>query len=169
MLFAQSQHLVAATERLGLGGSAADDAVFATVLDQRFDIRRAALFDTSAAVQSEKITALPPASSDSANVTRYDAGHIEVDLTQPAPHGSALVVSENYYPGWTATADGKPATVGRADYTLIGVALPDGARHITLQFTSPASQRGKTITLAAILMALALLAAGIFVDTKRHA
>lgn len=148
---------------------AADDAVLATVLDPRFDIRRAALFDTSANVQSQAVTSLPAASTDTATVTRYDPGHIEVELGQPAPHGSALVVSENFYPGWAATADGKPAAVGRADYALIGVALPDGARHIVLSFANTTYERGKTITLVAILMALILLAAGIALDKTRHA
>lgn len=148
---------------------AADDAVMATILDARFDIRRAALFDTSAAVTSERVTTLPAPSTDTATVTRYDPGHIEVELQQPAPHGSALVVSENFYPGWTATADGKPTAVGRADFVFIGVALPDGARHIVLSFANPTYERGKTITLISILIALILLAAGIFLDKKRHA
>lgn len=148
---------------------AADAPVLGTVLDPRFDIRRAALFDTSAAVQGEQITTLPEPSPVEATVARYDPGHIEVNLGQPAPHGSALVVSENYYPGWVATADGKPATVGRADYTLIGVALPDGAKHVDLTFTSPVYERGKVITIVAILLALVVLAAGLIVDKKRNA
>lgn len=148
---------------------APDNAVLATVLDPRFDIRRAAIFDTSAAVEGEKITTLPEPSPVEATVTRYDPGHIEVSLAQPAPHGSALVVSENYYPGWIATADGKPATTGRADYVLIGVALPDGAKHVDLTFVSPVYERGKVITIVSILLALVLLAAGLFVDKKRNA
>jgi uncharacterized membrane protein YfhO len=80
-----------------------------------------------------------------------------------------LIVSENYYPGWVATVDGKPATVGRADYVLIGVALPDGAKHIDLTFTSSVYERGKMITIIAILLALVLLAAGFIVDKKRNA
>ena len=148
---------------------ASDDQSLSAVLDPRFDIRRGAIFDTSAAVQGARITALPEPSAVEATVTRYDPGHIDADLSQPAPRGSALMVSENYYPGWVATADGKPAVVGRADYVLIGVALPDGARHIDLTFTSAAYERGKAITIVAILIALAMLAAGIALDKKQHA
>ena len=148
---------------------ASDDQTLSAVLDPRFDIRRGAIFDTSAAVQGARITSLPEPSAVEATVTRYDPGHIDVDLSQPAPRGSALMVSENYYPGWVATADGKPAVVGRADYVLIGVALPEGARHIDLTFTSAAYERGKVITIVAILIALAMLAAGIALDKKQHA
>ncbi|MGH7647141.1 MAG: YfhO family protein, partial [Gemmatimonadaceae bacterium] len=148
---------------------AEDNRVLGTILDPRFDIRRAALFDTSAAVQGQNITSLPEPSPVEATITRYDPGHIEVNLGQPAPHGSALVVSENYYPGWVATVDGKPAQVGRADFVLIGVALPDGAKHVDLTFTSAVYERGKVITIVAILLALAALAAGLIVDKKRNA
>lgn len=141
--------------------AAPDEAVAATVLDPRFDPRTAALFDTSAAVQGQTITSLPTPLAIRASVPRYAPGAIDVVLDQPAPAGSALIVSENYYPGWSATADGRPATIGRADFTLIGVALPQGARRIELRFRSAPYERGKVITLIAIAAAIAWLVAGI--------
>lgn len=143
---------------------APDDAVLATVLDQRFDTRRAALFDTSATVAGEHITALPAPSPNTVTVGRYDPGHIELELSQPAARGSALVVSENYYPGWRAVADGKPAVTGRADFVLIGVALPEGARRVTLDFESAPYERGKAISIIALLASLALFAGGVAMD-----
>ena len=79
------------------------------------------------------------------------------------------MVSENYYPGWKATVDGKPARIGRADYTLIGVELPAGARSIELNFTSPSYQRGKVITWIAIAVGLLMLGAGLWRDRRRLA
>jgi len=77
-------------------------------------------------------------------------------------------VSENYYPGWTATADGKAAIIGRADMTLIGVELPAGARKIELRFASAPFETGKTVTLAALLLALVWwAAAGILGKVRR--
>ena len=67
-------------------------------------------------------------------VTRYDPGHIAVELSAPAPAGSALVVSENYFPGWTASVDGHaPAPAVRTDYTFLGVPLPAGATKVLLR------------------------------------
>jgi uncharacterized membrane protein YfhO len=90
-------------------------------------------------------------------------------LSAPAPEGSSLMVSENYYPGWIASADGKPARIGRADLTLIGVELPRGARSVELNFTSPAYQRGKVITWFAIALGLLMLGTGIWRDRRRLA
>ena len=139
---------------------APDDAVLATILDQRFDVGTVALFDTSTAVQGQAAKAQLSPLTIKANVTRYDPGHISVQLDAAAPAGSALVVSENYYPGWRATVDGRPATVGRADYVLIGVALPTGARSVDLTFHSASYERGKTITLIALTLSILGMLAG---------
>ncbi len=145
-----------------------DDDAFAAVLDPRFDARQAALFDTSAGVTGKQLQALPAPLSLRAQITRYDPGHITVNLSEPAPEGSALVVSENYYPGWQAKVDGKPAVTGRADFTLIGVALPTGARSVDLTFESRPYEVGKAITLTAIAISLALVAVGVFLERRRR-
>jgi len=80
-----------------------------------------------------------------------------------------LVVSENYYPGWLASVDGKPASIGRVDYSLIGVELPQGARSVSLRFTSPAFEKGKVITWIAIALGLLMLAGGLWGDRRRLA
>jgi hypothetical protein len=148
---------------------ATDEEMLGTILDPRFDVRRAALFDTAAAVSAVQLTALPPALPINARTTRFDPGAIDVELDQPAPNGSALMVSENYYPGWSALADGKPVAVGRADMTLIGVELPAGAKKIELRFTSKPYETGKRVTLAALLLALGWWAGGGLLGKVRRA
>jgi hypothetical protein len=147
---------------------APDADVLGTVLDPRFDVRRAALFDTASAVTGVQLSALPEPSSVKARTTRFDPGAIDVELDGPAPAGSALVVSENYYPGWTALVDGKNAIIGRADMTLIGVELPAGARKVELRFASAPFEAGKKVTIAALLLAGAWwAAAGILGKVRR--
>jgi hypothetical protein len=139
---------------------ATDQEMLGTVLDPRFDVQRAAIFDTAATVNAVQLQSLPAPLSIKARATRYDPGAIDVELDQPSPDGAALVVSENYYPGWSAIVDGKPASIGRADMSLIGVELPAGARKIELRFTSKPVETGKTVTLVALLIALAWWAGG---------
>jgi hypothetical protein len=128
------------------------------------------LFDTSAAVAGvANVTALPEPLAVAASVSRYAPGSVAIRLAAPAPRGSALIVSENYFPGWEATVNGKPAVVGRADFTLIGVQLPEGATDIDLSFTSPAYQKGKLITLIALAVAVLLIGAGVVAERKNVA
>jgi hypothetical protein len=149
---------------------APDDQVLATVLNPRFDVRTAALFDTSANVRvSAGVKVLPAPLSATATITHYEAGNVSMNLSAPAPDSATLVVSENYYPGWKATVDGKPARIGRADYTMIGVELPAGARSIALTFTSPTYEKGKIITWIAIALGLILTGLGLWSDRRRLA
>jgi len=147
---------------------APDDQVLATLLNPRFDVKRAALFDTSAKVAvSQGLQTLPAPLSLVTSVRHYEPGKVHIDLSAPAPQGSSLVVSENYYPGWKAMVDGKQAPIGRADYTLIGVELPEGARSIELNFTSDSYARGKLITWIAIAIGFLMLGAGFWRDRRR--
>lgn len=149
---------------------APDDAAAATVLDPRFPVRSVAVFDTGAAVQGRTDLRQPPAPPAIAvTATRYQPGRITLALAAPAPAGSALVVSENYYPGWTATANGRAAAVGRADVSLIGVALPTGATTVDLSFASPTYERGKLLSLGALALALVMTGVGVAVDRRRRA
>jgi hypothetical protein len=148
---------------------AGDTPAMNTVLDPRFDVTRAAIFDSTAAVQAETISALPEALALPVQTTRYEPGRISLELAKPAPKGSALVVSENYYPGWSAKVDGASATVGRADVTLIGVPLPAGATKVDLVFESVTYERGKWLTMIALIVSTSLLLGGLALDWRRRA
>jgi len=140
---------------------APQDLALATVLDPRFDQRTVAIVDTSAkSIQAAQIQTLPPPATTGARVTNYAPGVIDITLDAPSVAGQALVVSENYFPGWQATTDGKPATVALMDFNLIGVALPAGARSISLRFTDAAYEKGKVVTWVALLLSLVLWIGG---------
>lgn len=143
---------------------APDGGVLATVRDPRFTelVRhRVALFDSAAAVPAQATDApLAEPSAIRASVERFSPESMTVRLDAPAPAGSALVVSENFYPGWQATVQGKSVPVHRANYTLMGIALPHGATRIDLSFRSQPYETGKLVTLLALAAALALTIAG---------
>ena len=56
---------------------------------------------------------------------------------------------------------------GRADLTLIGVQLPEGARDIELTFASSSYNTGKLITLIGLVIALILLGAGAVAERRK--
>lgn len=148
---------------------APDDQALATVRDARFDVTRAAIVDPDAsAITATQLQAMPAAPTQRTSVTKYDPGAIDVSLDQPASAGQALIVSENFYPGWQATVDGKPAPVARMDYNLIGVAMPAGGRSVSLRFVDAAYQQGKLVTLVALAVAVILWIAGLVIDRARR-
>ncbi|HVA57509.1 MAG TPA: hypothetical protein VNF92_06430 [Gemmatimonadaceae bacterium] len=146
---------------------ATEQQTLPTVLNPKFNPATVAVFDTAANVTAVKLTAVPAPLPITTSVSTYAPGHVVLDLSAPAPQGSALVVSENYYPGWRATVDGKPvAAIGRADYSLIGIALPAGARHVELNFDDAAFETGKKVTLVALALVLLLTAGGVAADRR---
>ena len=148
---------------------AGDEATAGTILDPRFDPLRVAVFDSAASVTAPALTTLPEPLAITTRITRYDPGHIALELSAPAPAGSALVVSENYFPGWTVSIDGRPPVPAiRTDFTFLGVPLPAGARRVSLDFHDPAYATGKLVTMVAVLIALAALVAGLLLDRRRR-
>jgi hypothetical protein len=148
---------------------AEDAAVLPVLRDARFDPRRVALFDAAAPVDAPtQLSTLPAPVSVPVSVTSYAPGRITLRLDGALTAPAALVVSENYYPGWQARVDDRPARLGRANYVLIGVELPAGARTVELTFRSRPYEIGKMITLVALLVAALFAAGGVFLDRGRR-
>lgn len=145
---------------------ASPEQALPTVLDPRYDPTRFAVVDTGTAFQATSAASFGP-SSNRATVRSYGAGEISIDLVTPATAGSVLILSENYYPGWTATSGSSPLRVSRVSYNLIGVQLPAGAQHIEASFYDPAYGTGRTVTLAALSVTVVLIVFGLAADARQ--
>ena len=136
------------------------------VLNPQFDPTRIAILDTSSTIPGQQITAPPPPTSIPVHVVRYAPGEIQLRIESSPPAGTPLIVSENYFPGWTASVDGRAAPVDRAEYNLIGVQLPANAKQVALRFDDPAYERGKVITLLALLACAGLIVFGVVSERR---
>jgi hypothetical protein len=147
---------------------APEDQIFAAVLNPQFDPTRVAVLDTNSRIAGQQITAPPPPLPTLVRTTSYAPGVIQLQIDSSPPAGSALVVSENYFSGWTARVDGRPASTDRVDYNLIGVQLPANAKRVELRFNDPAYQRGKVVTLLAVAAGLAFLIFGVVAERRQQ-
>ena len=76
--------------------------------------------------------------------------------------GGVVVFSEIYYPGWTATVDGKPAEVGRVDYILRALHVSPGKHEVVLTFKPKSVENTETIAFTAYgILILAILGAAL--------
>jgi len=79
-----------------------------------------------------------------------------------------VVFSEIYYDkGWNAFIDGKKADYVKTDYVLRGMAVPAGKHTIECRFEPRSYELGNTLSTATSLIAYALLAIAIFLETRR--
>jgi hypothetical protein len=135
-----------------------DEQALATVTDPRFDPRRILVVPPDAPAGLSQLAALPEAIATPVEITEVRAGAYRFALSQPLARAAYLFVSENYYPAWRARVDGKDFPVLRAQYALMAVPLPAGARAVELEFWSRRYQQGKLVTFLA--WGLVLLLAG---------
>jgi len=70
--------------------------------------------------------------ADKVTVLSYQPDSLELSLESAGP--ALLVASENWYPGWEAWLDGKPAPIYLTDIAFRGVAVPDGSHTLRMEF-----------------------------------
>lgn len=117
----------------------------------KIDLRHQAVADLS--FQSALGESTPQDSVAEVQITSYKPNNLMYKAE--SDKGGVVVFSEIYYPGWTATVDGKPCELGRVNYVLRAVKLDPGKHEIILDF-HPASLK-KTETVAYISGGILLL------------
>jgi hypothetical protein len=139
-----------------------EDQMIPTLVDPRFDGRRFVLVPPDALVGVSAPLGVPEVISDAVTSEMPREGQYRFTLAAPAPRDAFLSVSENFYPDWHATVDGQPALVVRAQFSLMAVPVPAGARAVELTFRSDAYRRGRVVTFTLLgLLTLLLLVDGV--------
>ena len=95
----------------------------------------------------------------------YEPNHLTYDVE--SGRGGIIVFSENYYPGWTATIDGQPAELGRANYILRALNVAAGKHKVELMFYPKSLQTTETIAYIALALLLLAIAVACFVEWKK--
>lgn len=90
-----------------------------------------------------------------------------VDWNSAAPHqykasvdattSGELVLMQSFFPGWSATIDGRPAEIHRADYAFQSVTLPAGRHTVRFWFVPPGLAPGLAIFCGGSLLILAII------------
>jgi len=136
-----------------------EEQIIPTLLDQRFPYGLVALYPDSSSLAPPPVrNTLPAATPVRAAVTAWRAGAMTVALSGSDSRPTYLLIAETWYPDWQATIDGRAAAVHRANHAQLSVELPPGAREVRLEFRSPASSRGRAVSLVSTLLAMGLIA-----------
>jgi hypothetical protein len=69
----------------------------------------------------------------------------------------ALVLSDNYYPGWTAFVDGEPLHIFQSNCTMRAVAVPAGRHLVSFVFAPTAFSISVYVSAAAAALTLVML------------
>lgn len=92
----------------------------------------------------------------------------EVKYEVDSKKGGVVVFSEIYYPGWSATIDGKETSIARADYVLRAINVPAGHHEIVMQFRPTSIATTETIAYISFGLMLLAFAYWIFLEVKKN-
>ena len=129
----------------------------------KVDLHKVAVADK----QFEKVLGQSAAhdSTDVVSITAYQPNNLK--YTAESKNGGLVVFSEIYYPGWTATVDGKPAELGRVNYILRALPLPPGKHEVVLDFHPASVKTTETVAYVAGGLLLLLIVAGGVMAVRR--
>ncbi len=105
--------------------------------------------------ESPPLSSLSAETNGTAEVTTYSPLRVIVGVNCSQP--GLLLLTDTYYPGWSATVDGKPTRLYRADGVFRAVVVPSGEHLVEFRFRPRSFVAGATISVVTLL---ALVAAG---------
>ena len=138
---------------------APDDAVTAPLL-------RAARGEAVVLAPDAPLAAIAPsrpAPLVPADEIRVEGGTVEASVRAPAD--GLVVVLDPWFPGWSATVDGAPVPLARANYAFMAVPVRAGRHAVRLEYR--ATQPGRGLAVAGVT--LAALGAALWARRRREA
>ena len=110
------------------------------------------------AAAAEPTIADGPGAQGSVRVLREGPSDLDVEVETHRP--ASLVIREGYSPGWSATVNGSPVAVRRADGRHRAVPLPRGRSRVTLAYHPPRLRASVAVSLASLAVVSVLAAMG---------
>ena len=84
-----------------------------------------------------------------------------LDVRASATHPSWLLVRQSWAPGWSATLDGRPVPLRRADVAFQAVEVPAGVHTVRLAYQAPGLRPGLLLSALGLLAGVGILGAAV--------
>jgi hypothetical protein len=127
-----------------------DESTLALLRDRSFDPSQEVVLAKGEAMTAE-------GGHTPVEIITYKPEQIQARARLDAP--GYLVLTDAFYPGWTAEVDGRPLPILRADLYFRAVALEQGEHEITFRYQPASARAGLAASIAALLVWIALFAA----------
>ena len=145
---------------------AGEQAALASVTAPGYDGRGVAVTETPVAGLPQATRASSP-SGATAGLLSYGAERIVIRAKASKP--SLVVLTDDFYPGWTATVDGHSVPIQRVDYLLRGISIGPGEHTIVMRYQPASWTIGWIISLLCLLGLLGAVGVGIWQQRRSRA
>jgi hypothetical protein len=132
------------------------EPTWGNVLDaiKQVDLRRTVLLDPPPDDDSRVRSPRPGEPAREVRVRDDSSDRVTVEVN--AGPAGWLVLADLWFPGWTATVDGEPVAIQRADHAFRAVLLPPGAHAVVFELAPASLKRGAWVSAIALLLVVAL-------------
>lgn len=110
--------------------AADDEAARAHMRENDFDPARTVILAGSPETETSKQAAGATAPRPAVRILEYSPERVRLTATGPG----YLVLTDAFYPGWSATVDGEPVPILRADIMFRAILLPEGEHAIEFRY-----------------------------------
>lgn len=117
------------------------------------DLRRVVVLDREPVAGEEPDRA--DRDDDPPAIVKYEAEHVQVATRTSGRR--FLVLSDVFYPGWTATVDGRRTTIYRADLTFRAVSVPAGLHLVEFSYEPSSFRWGLAISICGIVVLMLMI------------
>ena len=124
--------------------------ILTEVRSHKFDPKQVLLLEEEpkiAADNGSKIAVLE--TNTSVRITSYEPDEVRVEASLPKP--GFLLLLDTYFPGWSATVNGRTTEIYRADYNFRAVSLPAGKSAIRFSYRPEGLNFGMALSLTSLL------------------
>jgi len=106
-------------------------------------------------LDSSQYSSVPEISKGTAAIEKYTENEISVETDTDSP--AILVLTDTYFPGWSARVDSLPTPIMRANWALRAVRVPQGSHTVTFVYQPLSFTIGLIISMMSMLLLAILL------------
>ena len=117
------------------------------LFDKDFDLGKKIILEKEPGLEIKKEEANE---KESVEIIEYTPNQVSLETEALAP--ALLFLSDNYYPGWKATIDGKKAEILRADYSFRALALSAGKHQIVFSYEPGVFYWGLRVSIFSLIL-----------------
>jgi hypothetical protein len=129
--------------------------ILSSLSDPKIDMTKVVFLEE---VPEAASTAPAPKESGNESVSFSKYEDNELILKTSLDHSGYLVLSEIYYPGWSAYVDGNGVQIHRANYIFRSIALGSGEHTVRFVYRPLSFRIGATISIVTVIVLLVFLA-----------
>ncbi len=158
-----------------------DEQALAAILEEDFNPAEEAVIKAGRDIQEVKpagehgervrtdtrMSGVFPAAEPGLDILQYSDSLISIGANYS--EGGYLVLSDAFYPGWTATMDNEPVELLRANYLFRAVKIPGGRHMVRFTYTPYAFKKGMTAGLPVAVLGIILVLAFYYSARRRAA